>query len=151
MNHATFIGNLTADAKQHQGADGRMFVTFDIALNYRRRGAEAVMYVSCFRTGDNARLLPYLTKGQKVCVMGPVSITTYTAGNGDVRAKLNILAIELELVGGRALVSPTDVAHAAAPTANQPVAKAPTEQSTAATPPTAKAPTKATDEDDLPF
>lgn len=150
MNNATFIGNLTADAKQHQGADGRMFVTFDIAINYRRHGTNAVMYVSCFRTGDNARLLPYLTKGQKVCVVGPVSITTYTAGNGDARAKLNVLVSELELVGGRALVNPSDMAeHTTATTEQKPAPT--TEQTPAVEAPTAKAPTKATDEDDLPF
>lgn len=150
MNNATFIGNLTADAKQHQGADGRAFVTFDIAINYRRRGTNAVMYVSCFRTGDNARLLPYLTKGQKVCVVGPVSVTAYTAGNGDARATLNVLVTELELVGGRALVNPSDMAEHTMTTTEQKSAPT-TEQSSAVGAPTAKAPTKATDEDDLPF
>lgn len=152
MNHAIFIGNLTADARQHLSADGKEFVTFDIAINQKRKGQNTVMYVSCYKTGSNSHLLPYLTKGQKVCVMGAIMVTAYTSRTGDAMAKLTLYASELELTGGRALVTPGDMATTTQPQQPQPNA---TTSATTVQPqqPKAATPTHTAeaDTDDLPF
>ena len=43
----------------------------------------------------------YLTQGSKVCVVGPVSVKTYTGNDGATRASLEITADEVEFVSGR--------------------------------------------------
>ena len=43
----------------------------------------------------------FLQKGKKVCVIGPVSVRTYTANNGETRAQLEVTAEEVEFLSPR--------------------------------------------------
>ena len=40
----------------------------------------------------------YLSKGKKVCVIGPVAVRTYTANDGTTRATMEVTADEVELL-----------------------------------------------------
>lgn len=40
----------------------------------------------------------YLTKSRKVCVVGPVSVDTYTAQDGTTRANLEVYAEDVEFL-----------------------------------------------------
>ena len=40
----------------------------------------------------------YLVKGKKVAVIGPVSVITYKAQNGDMRAQMEVYAQEVEFL-----------------------------------------------------
>lgn len=100
MNNATFIGNLTRDAIQKTSSNNKPYTTFDIAINDKRGQKESVMYVSCIMGGDTSKLLPYLTKGTKVCVQGRVSCHAYTNKQGQAIANLDLLVNQLELLGG---------------------------------------------------
>ena len=51
----------------------------------------------------------YLTKGKKVCVVGPVSVSTYTTQNGETRASMDVKADEVEFL------TPADKAQQNAP------------------------------------
>lgn len=100
MNCVTFIGNLTRDAIQKTSSNNKPYTTFDIAINDKRGQKESVMYVSCIMGGDTSKLLPYLTKGTKVCVQGRVSCHAYTNKQGQAIANLDLLVNQLELLGG---------------------------------------------------
>ena len=136
MNCATFIGNLTRDAVQKLSNNQKPYTTFDIAINDKRGQKESVMYVSCIMGGDTSKLLPYLTKGTKVCVQGRVSCHAYTNKQGQAIANLDLLVNQLELLGG-----------------NKDKAAAPQPQQTGSgfAPSSAPNQPNVTDEEDLPF
>lgn len=100
MNNSSFIGNLCKDAVQRQSQKtGTTYITFDIAVNTLKD--RTPLYVSCIRTGDNARLLPYLLKGKKVYVRGSISAHAYIGSNDNQpHANLDLNVFELELLSG---------------------------------------------------
>ena len=101
------IGNLGANA-EIKTADGREFVTFRIAHNDSFKGADGVrketsMWVDCTMncTGGRPAVLPYLTKGTTVCVVGNVSLRVYSSEKDRcMKAGLTIHVQKLELLGG---------------------------------------------------
>lgn len=98
MNQATFIGNLVAPAVA-KSANGNSFITFTLAVNRKYKNNNETLYVECAKNGDNANLLPYLTKGQKVAVSGRVSCRAYTNKQNLAAAVMELSVYELELVG----------------------------------------------------
>ena len=101
MNQATFIGNLTANAVQKQTQGGTAFITFTLAVNRKYKDKEEVSYIECIKNGDNAKLLPFLTKGTKIAVTGRVSCHAYVDKNNQARASLDLAVFDLELLGGK--------------------------------------------------
>lgn len=101
------IGNLGANA-EIKTADGREFVTFRIAHNDSFKGADGVrketsMWVDCTMNCSTGRpaVLPYLTKGTTVCVVGNVSLRVYSSEKDRcMKAGLTIHVQKLELLGG---------------------------------------------------
>ena len=75
--------------------------SFTVAVNRRRKvegQPEADFFkVSAWRElGENCA--KRLIKGKKVCVVGPVSVTTYTGNDGTTRAMMEINADEVEFL-----------------------------------------------------
>ena len=97
MNKLTIIGNLTKEPELRSTPDGISVCGFTVAVNrkYHRDGEpEADFFrVSAWREkGENCA--KYLQKGSKVCVVGAVSVRTYTGSDGTVRASLEISAAD---------------------------------------------------------
>lgn len=101
MNQASFIGNLVSDAVQRTSRDGTgQFVTFTVAVNGRQPdGQQTAQFVDCVKTGDNARLVPYLLKGKRVFVTGRISARAYADRQGLPKAGLDLYVRDLELCG----------------------------------------------------
>ena len=103
---ATLIGNLGANA-EIKTADGREFVSFRVAHNDSYKGAdgtrvESSMWVDCTMSCVNGRpaVLPYLTKGTAVCVVGQVSTRVYSSEKDRcMKAGLKIHVQRVELIG----------------------------------------------------
>ena len=110
MNKLTIIGNLTRDPELRTTSSGVNVCDFTVAVNRRRtqeqrqNGSqpEADFFkVSAWRErGDLCA--KYLAKGRKVCVIGPVSVRTYTSErDGVTRAMLEVTADEVEFLSSR--------------------------------------------------
>lgn len=103
---ATLIGNLGANA-EIKTADGREFVSFRVAHNDSYKGAdgnrvESSMWVDCTMSCSNGRpaVLPFLTKGTAVCVVGQVSTRVYSSEKDRcMKAGLKIHVQRVELIG----------------------------------------------------
>lgn len=103
---ATLIGNLGANA-EIKTADGREFVSFRVAHNDSYKGTdgtrvESSMWVDCTMSCANGRpaVLPYLTKGTAVCVVGQVSTRVYSSEKDRcMKAGLKIHVQRVELIG----------------------------------------------------
>ena len=102
------IGNLGANA-EIKAADGREFVTFRIAHNESYTGADGTkteksMWVDCTMSCANGRpaVLPYLTRGTAVCVVGSISTRVYSSQKDRcMKAGITIHVQKLELIGGQ--------------------------------------------------
>ena len=107
MLQCTMIGNLGANA-EIKATDGREFVTFRIAHNdsfTRADGTktETSMWVDCTMSCQNGRpaVLPYLTKGTSVCVVGNVTLRVYSSEQDRwMTAGRTRHVQKLELIGG---------------------------------------------------
>lgn len=108
MIQCTVIGNLGANA-EIKTSDGREFVTFRIAHNDSFKSAdgtkvESSMWVDCTMSCQNGRpaVLPYLTKGTAVCVVGNVSLRVYSSEKDRcMKAGMTVHVQKLELIGGQ--------------------------------------------------
>ena len=103
MNKLTIIGNLTKDPELRTTSSGISVCGFTVAVNRRRRQGEEeqtdFFRVSAWRQlGENCA--KWLIKGRKVCVVGPVSVSTYTGQDGKTYANLEVTAEDVEFLGG---------------------------------------------------
>ena len=107
MNKLTIIGNLTRDPELRTTSTGVNVCDFTVAVNRRQRRdaqngqPEADFFrVSAWRERGEL-CAKYLAKGRKVCVIGPVSVRTYTGSDGTTRASLEVTADEVEFLSSR--------------------------------------------------
>lgn len=101
MNKLTIIGNLTADPQSHSTQDGKNVCNFTVAVNRRQKregqpDADFFHIAAWRQLGENCQ--KFLTKGRKVCVVGPVSVRTYQAQDGSTRASLEVTAEDVEFL-----------------------------------------------------
>jgi len=102
MNKLTIIGNLTRDPELRTAntTNGAVSVcSFDVAVNSRRKNANGQEETTFFRCTAWRQLAEnviarYARKGNKVCVVGPVSARTYQANDGSTRVSLEIANVE---------------------------------------------------------
>lgn len=109
MNKLTIIGNLTRDPELRSTPNGTSVCDFTVAVNRRNRSSgqnqdqqpEADFFrVTAWRErGENCA--KFLAKGRKVCVVGPVSVRTYTGNDGQTRASLEVTADEVEFLSSK--------------------------------------------------
>ena len=99
------IGNLTRTPELRSTTTGLQVCTFTVAVNRRRQQQEGQPEADFFRVsawrqlGENCA--KYLSKGRKVCVIGPVSCRTYTGNDGQVRASMEVTADDVEFLTPR--------------------------------------------------
>lgn len=107
MLQCTLIGNLGGNAEV-KAADGREFVTFRVAHNESYTDAQGTkvdrtQWIDCTMNCTNGRpaVLPYLTAGTMVCVMGTMSTRVYSSEKDRCfKAGVTIHVQKLELLGG---------------------------------------------------
>ena len=101
MNKLTIIGNLTNDPEMRTTTTGKDVTTFTVAVN-RRKTANGQPDADFFRVsawnGLASICKQYLSKGRKVAVVGPVSVHTYQANNGETKASLEVTADDVEFL-----------------------------------------------------
>ena len=122
------IGNLTRQPELRSTSTGISVCTFTVAVNRRRQQQDGHPEADFFRVsawrqlGENCA--KYLDKGRKVCVIGQVSVNTYTGSDGITRASLEVTADDVEFL------TPKNEAPEPAPA--QPYAHTPTKYDRAA-------------------
>ena len=144
MNRLTIIGNLTRDPELRTTPSGVTVYNFSVAVNNRGGGqnqGDGQNDATFFRVTAWRQLgetcAQYLSKGRKVCVIGPVSARTYQANDGSTRVSLEVTATDVEFLSSRNEMG-NDGFNAPAPAAPA----APTAQNNGFT---------AVEADDLPF
>jgi len=111
MNKLTIIGNLTKDPELRTTTTGVSVCDFTVAVNRRRQQQDGqpeadFFHVTAWRERGET-CAKFLQKGKKVCVIGPVSVRTYTTNNGETRAQLEVTADDVEFCSPRISDAPT--------------------------------------------
>lgn len=112
VSKITLVGNLGRDPETRYTPNGRMNVTFTLAVNRRRTDASGNLQESTnwFRVtgwGRLAESLDKLTqqgalaKGRQVFVAGNFEAREYQDQNGQTRTSLDVNADEVQLLGSR--------------------------------------------------
>lgn len=105
MNRLTIIGNLTKDPELRTTQSGINVCTFTVAVNRRKRDENGQDEADFFRVTAWRELgelcARWLIKGRKVCVVGAVSISTYTGQDGKTYSNLEVLAQDVEFLTSR--------------------------------------------------
>lgn len=102
MNKISIIGNLTRDPELRSTPNGISVCSFTVAVNKRKTEKNPNPEPDYFRVtawrqmGENCG--KFLQKGRKVCVVGSVSVSTYTGQDGKTRATLEVLADDVEFL-----------------------------------------------------
>ena len=101
MNRLTIIGNLTADPQSHTTNDGKNVCNFTVAVSRKKKipgqpDADFFRVAAWGRLGENCQ--QYLSKGKKAAVVGPVSVSTYQANDGNTRANMEVFAEDVEFL-----------------------------------------------------
>ena len=98
MNQLNIIGGLTRDPESRTTQSGKQVCTFSIAVTRRNDREKSDFFrVSAWgELGNNCAR--YLAKGKKVCVIGQVSVSTYTTQNGETRANMDVFAEKVEFL-----------------------------------------------------
>lgn len=99
MNKLIIIGNLTRDPELRTTSNGKQVCSLSVAVNRRRREGEEQKVDYFHVTVWNemgANCGRYLKKGNKVAVMGMVSVSSYDGKDGKHYANLEVVAQEVE-------------------------------------------------------
>lgn len=88
MKEIIIIGNLGANVVERIASDGKELMTFNVAVN---AGKDVTIWFNCIGS-KREKLIPYLIKGQCVCVVGDLSVGVY---NNRPDLTINIDKIEL--------------------------------------------------------
>ena len=98
MNKLVLTGDLTRSPELRSTPNGIPVCTFTIAVN-GRKSDDPTAYFRITVWRQLAEICNrYLTKGKKVFVSGPVSVSTYTAKDGTTRASLEVTAEDVEFL-----------------------------------------------------
>ena len=109
MNKLTIIGNLTRDPELRTTSSGISVCSFTVAVTRKQsaqqRQAGQQPEADFFRvTAWRERgefCGKFLQKGKKVCVIGPVGVSTYEGRDGKTYANLEVTAEEVEFLSPR--------------------------------------------------
>lgn len=97
MNIAILTGNLGRDPelRQHNGDN---ILNFAIGVQTGTRDKPDTMWVDCALWGKRATSLqPYLAKGNRVTVSGPIRLEEYQAKDGTTKTRLRLSVDQLDL------------------------------------------------------
>jgi single-strand DNA-binding protein len=104
VNKAILIGNLTKDPELRNGASGVPVCTFTLAVNRRftnKQGVREADFINIVTFRQTAELCArYLTKGRKAAVIGSIQSRSYDAQDGTKRYVTEVVADEVEFIGG---------------------------------------------------
>lgn len=91
------LAHLTNDAEQKMSQNGA-FTVFSVAVNRKLKDKEVTKFISCIKSGDNSRLLPFLKKGTFVFLEGNVDGNAYISKEGLPKFSLQLNVYDLQLL-----------------------------------------------------
>lgn len=113
MNKVILIGNLTKDPEHKTTPNGISVTTFTVAVQRRMKNAEGkydadfINIVAWRSTADF--VAKYFEKGSRIGIVGNIQTRSYEDKHGEKRYITEVIADEVEFVGGKSENKKTDV------------------------------------------
>lgn len=107
INSVSLSGNLVRDAELRATSGGSFILTFDVAVNERRKQEDGTWgdetsYIRCKMFGKRAQATqPHLTKGCKVSLQGKLRQERWQTKEGQNRSEVVVLVDEFEFMDRR--------------------------------------------------
>lgn len=100
MNSITIIGRTTSELELKTTNSGKMFCSFTLAVAKRFK-REETNFIPVVAWEKQAEILSkYVSKGNLVGIRGELTSRKYEDNNGNKRTVYEVLAEEVELIGG---------------------------------------------------
>ena len=129
MQNITIIGRLGRDAVIRETSNGSRFVTMTVAVNARRQSVEKTSWyeVTTFNVERLEKMVPYLTKGSSVVVVGELDASIQEGSDGVHRLRLLVNADRVDFNSNSGSGNTKTVTEAVAPVEETPVEDIPDE------------------------
>jgi len=108
INRVVLTGNLTKDAELKQTSGGMAIVSMRLAVNDRRKNSstgqweDSPNFIDVTMFGSRGEAVSrFLSKGKQIAVEGKLRWHEWEAASGEKRSKLEVVADDIELLGGR--------------------------------------------------
>lgn len=108
INRVVLTGNLTRDAELKQTSGGMAIVKMRLAVNDRRKNAQTGQwedspnYIDVTMFGSRGEAVSrFLGKGKQIAVEGKLRWSEWESPAGEKRSKVEVVADDIELLGGR--------------------------------------------------
>jgi len=106
FNRVILAGNLTRDPELRYTPNGKAVASFGLAVNNRYKAGDEWKDDTCFvdvtvwgKQAENCA--EYLSKGRNVLVEGRLQYRTWETEEGQKRSKLEVVALNVQFLGGR--------------------------------------------------
>jgi len=97
MNLSILTGNLGRDPEL-RAHNGDNILNFAIGVQTGTKNKPDTMWVDCALWGTRATTLqPYLAKGSRVTVSGPIKLEEYKASDGTLKSRLRLSVDQIDL------------------------------------------------------
>lgn len=108
INRVVLTGNLTKDAELKQTSGGMAIVKMRLAVNDRRKNGQtgqwedAPNFIDVTMFGSRGEAVSrFLSKGKQIAVEGKLRWHEWESAAGEKRSALEVVADDIELLGGR--------------------------------------------------
>ena len=99
MNNVGITGRLTRTVEVRQTNTGKQVLSFAIAVDEFSNGTKRANFFDVVAF-DKPNLVPYLLKGQLVGITGRLRQNRWEAPDGSNRSRVEIVAYNIDLLGG---------------------------------------------------
>ena len=123
MQNITIVGRLGRDAVIRETSTGSRFVTMTVAANAKKQNVEKTSWyeVTTFNVERLEKMVPYLTKGSSVIVVGELDASIQTGSDGVQRLRLLVNADRVDFNSNSSSGNTKTVTEAVAPVSEAPV------------------------------
>jgi single-strand DNA-binding protein len=100
INKVILIGNVGRDPETRFTQGGKAVTNFSIATTERYNGEDQTEWHNIVLWGSEG-LLPYITKGKQLYIEGKIQTRKWDGNDGQKHYKTEIVALRVQLLGGR--------------------------------------------------
>ena len=99
MNLTILVGRTTKDIEIRTTASGTTVANFTLAVDRYSKGEKTADFISCVAYNKTAELLnTYVSKGQRIGIVGRISTGSYQNKNGDKVYTTDVIVNEVEFL-----------------------------------------------------
>lgn len=102
MNNFSAIGRIGRDAETRYTQSGKEVTGWPVAIDIGYGDKKSTLWVECVLWGDRGpKLAEYLRKGERVGIVGEISLDTFTNKEGVEKSKVRCNVRDVTLLGSK--------------------------------------------------